>query len=367
VTKIKVLLISAAHPSDDQRIVGKIHNSLRLHYDVHLALPGLVTIPYDAIKIPRFKSIFWRIIACQPQFLLLFLMIRPQIVHIFMAELMPLGFIFKCLGAEVIYEVQENLYKKIPTKTWNTGWLLERVFRFFDRQARQYFHFVFTEKNYLHQYSTLSKPAAVIQNFAATHWLQLPMPQPRSPDFLYVGVISYERGLDVMLKALKILHLTHPNARLHLVGNTLFSIPKLTQDADYKAVESHVILHGFKPQIEAFALAKGCVGGLAVLKAVGDYADSYPTKLFDYMALGLPVITSDFELYRAVVLPQNAGFCVNPTDEAQLADRMSYLINNPQEAIKMGTNGRKSVVDHYNWPQEAQKLLAFYEGVVREL
>jgi glycosyltransferase involved in cell wall biosynthesis len=364
VTKTKILLISAAHLSDDQRVVGKIYNSLLVYYDVHLALPNVRSPLCSSMRIPRFKSIFWRILICQPQFLVLFLMIRPRVVHIFMAELIPLGFIFKCFGAEVIYEVQENLYKKIPTKTWNRGWLLEYIFRFFDQQARRHFHFIFTEKSYLKEYNNLSKYAAVIQNFATTNWLQLPMPVPKNPDFLYVGVISYERGLDTMLKALKIVLIKHPNARLHLVGNLLFSDYELTQDADYEAVKNSVVLHGFKPQNEAFAVAQHCVAGLAVLKAVGDYADSYPTKLFDYMALGLPVITSDFELYRAAVLPQNAGFCVNPTNEIHLAERMEYLIANEVERAKIGENGRKSVVEHYNWTQEEQKLRTLYNKII---
>ena len=48
-------------------------------------------------------------------------------------------------------------------------------------------------------------------------------------------------------------------------------------------------------------MAARATAGLALLKPVGDYPDSYTTKLFEYMALGLPVITSDFPLYRDVV------------------------------------------------------------------
>ena len=63
---------------------------------------------------PSSVKLWQRLLLTHPLALWYFLRFRPHIVHIFVAELLPLAFIFRWLGAEVIYEVQENLYKKIP-------------------------------------------------------------------------------------------------------------------------------------------------------------------------------------------------------------------------------------------------------------
>jgi glycosyltransferase involved in cell wall biosynthesis len=118
--------------------------------------------------------------------------------------------------------------------------------------------------------------------------------------------------------------------------------------------------HGYADQRDAFPYATGATAGLALLKPVGDYPDSYTTKLFEYMALGLPVITSNFPLYQAIVERYNCGFCISPENPKQIADALAYLIEYPKEAKAMGQRGRQAVEQFFNWDSEAQKLLNYY-------
>ena len=82
------------------------------------------------------------------------------------------------------------------------------------------------------------------------------------------------------------------------------------------------------------------------------------------MALGLPVVTSNFPLYRDIVERHQCGFCVSPNDPAQVANALSYLIEHPNEARAMGQRGRRAVEQFYNWTTEANKLLSFYERIL---
>ncbi len=372
----RILLLSTVHSTTDPRIAAKITPSLQEHYEVYQLLAGS---PKEALKhpqnrtdgaasttrflhLPYFQRLIWRLLFIHPQVLFKFLMIRPHIVQIFVAELLPLAFVFRWLGAEVIYEVQENLYKKLPLKSFNRGWIFERLFHYFDHRARRVFKFVFTEDAYLTEYQNLQKPYAIVHNFADPEWLSHPAPVPdrQQPTFFYAGVISFERAFDTMLSALATVKKKYPNVRLRLFGHVRISEKNLTERTDYQQVKENLVFHGYAPQPEAFAYVSEALAGIALLKPVGDYADSYPTKLFDYMALGLPVITSDLPLLRAVVEPHACGFCVSPYDAAQLAACMVACIQQPENLKQMGENGRKAIRETYNWEKEAEKLLNLY-------
>lgn len=359
----RVLLLSTVHPATDPRIVGKIAPALAEHYEVEILLPNQPP-PLDFwdVRMPFFKNLLLRVLLCHPLAFAKFLRFRPHIVHIFVAELLPLAFVFRWFGAEVIYEVQENLYKKIPLKSYNRGWLFERLFHYFDRKARRTFKFIFTEDAYLGEYQNLEKSYNVIHNFASSELLSIPAPVPDlvNPTFFYAGVISYERAFDKMLKALAIAKKSYPTVCLRLFGHLRVSEKNLHESLDYQAVKENLIFYGYMPQKEVFEYARNALAGIALLKPVGDYADSYPTKLFDYMALGLPVITSDLPLLRAVVEPANCGFCVSPYDADALAERMIWLIEHPEQLKEIGENGRMAVLEKYHW--EKDKLLEIYSA-----
>lgn len=364
-TRLRVLLLSTVHPATDPRIVGKIARSLENDYKVYVLLPEQPP-EFDLWKprMPFFKRVWMRFLVGYPLALAYFLRIRPAIVHIFVAELLPLAFVFRWLGADVIYEVQENLYKKIPLKSYNKGWVFERLFRYFDQKARRTFKLIFTEDAYLNEYQNLTKPYKVVHNFASSRWLSVPqsVPDVHQPTFFYAGVISYERAFDTMLGALAIVKKTYPNVCLRLFGHLRVAQQVLEESADYQLVKDNLVFYGYQPQEIAFKFIKGALAGIALLKPVGDYADSYPTKLFDYMALGLPVITSDLPLLRAVVEPNDCGFCVSPYDAETLAQRMIWCIENPENLQAMGKNGRQAVIETYNWDKAGEKLLKLYKA-----
>lgn len=363
----RILLLSTVHPANDPRIVGKIASTLSEKYEVVCMLANFKNqsnSPQSAqiILLPFFQKLIWRLLFVHPTVLFRFLIIRPQVVQIFVAELLPLAFAFRWLGAEVIYEVQENLYKKFPTKTYNRHSLFQQLFGYFDKKARQYFHFIFTEDSYLSEYQNIAKPSTVVHNFAHARWLTRPIPvlDKQNPAFFYAGVISNERAFDTMFEAIQMLKKEYPTIKLHLFGRS--NLLNMSQFNDYESLKSNIVFYGYTDQATAFEKATNSVAGLALLKPVGDYSESYPSKIFDYMALGLPVITSDFELYRAVVEDNQCGFCQSPYDAQKLSETMRLLIENPEKVKQMGENGRAAIKEKYSW--ETSKLLALYDVVL---
>ena len=85
-------------------------------------------------------------------------------------------------------------------------------------------------------------------------------------------------------------------------------------------------------------------------------------KLFEYMSAGIPIICTDFDLWKAIVNKHNCGICVKPNDEVGLYNAVEQLLNNKDLAYKMGQNGRNAVLTEYNWGKEKNKYLEVFSS-----
>lgn len=75
-------------------------------------------------------------------------------------------------------------------------------------------------------------------------------------------------------------------------------------------------------------------------------------KIFESMEAGLPVILSDVPLYRSIVDKYQCGICVNPNDTNSIESAIRYLIEHKHDAYQMGQNGRRAVLEEYNWDKQ---------------
>lgn len=366
----RVLCVSPAHPPGDPRILKTIE-TLADVYDVHSLLPWRTRT--SAGVLPTHPRLLVRVLLVHPVVCWYLLRLRPRILHIFMPELLPVALLFRCFGGRVVYEVQENLRLKFGRKPRNNHPALQVLFNGFDRLARRYCSFVFTEDSYLTEYTLLRLPYAIVHNFPernlATQTTQpltglpavaLPL-LPQTIHLGYLGLITLDRGLDTMLAVVAHLKQNGLTVNLHLLGRMAVDKATLHALPYYNDVAADLIVYGHVPQSVAFPILQQCTAGLALLKPLGDYPGSYPSKLFEYMNLGLPVITSNFPLYRSVVERHECGFCVDPTDIGTICAHIQRLVSNPGEANQLGLNGQRAAYDHYSWSTEAKKLLELYK------
>ena len=86
-------------------------------------------------------------------------------------------------------------------------------------------------------------------------------------------------------------------------------------------------------------------------------------KLFEAMQMGIPVICTDFILWKEIIEEWKCGICVNPHDIEAISDAIKYLIKNKDVAKEMGDNGRKAVMEKYNWKTQEKTLLEMYKGL----
>lgn len=173
---------------------------------------------------------------------------------------------------------------------------------------------------------------------------------------LYVGSITRARGLDEMVEAIG--RVQSSLARLVLVGN--FEDEQLRREAEALPGWQRVEFHGRLGRVQLREQLARSRAGLVILHPERNYVVSYPTKLFEYMAAGLPVIVSDFPFFRELLEPIGCAVFVDPLEPADLAAAIDELLADGGRAEAMGRRGAAAVAERLNWEAEARKLVDFY-------
>ena len=101
--------------------------------------------------------------------------------------------------------------------------------------------------------------------------------------------------------------------------------------------------------------------GIVIYQPAANHMESQPIKMFEFMAAGLPVVASNFPLWKGILEDAGCGICVDPTKADEVRDACIYMIEHPAEAQEMGRKGRTAILDKYSWTKEEQKLLDLYK------
>lgn len=117
-------------------------------------------------------------------------------------------------------------------------------------------------------------------------------------------------------------------------------------DKVYKHSDIGVALYHYSP------LCHGKVGNMS------------NNKLFEYMLLGMPVVCTDFVLWKDVIEKNHCGICVNPSDKIAIRNAIEYIASHPDEALEMGRNGQRMVLERYNWASQEKILLDVYKSIM---
>jgi len=293
---------------------------------------------------------------------------RADVCRFHDPELLPIGVLLKIFtGAKVIYDVHEDVPEQILTKHWIPRLLrrpLAGVFNAFEKLlARALDAVVVATEGIAEKFAHL-KPI-VVHNYPDLG--MLPKPCTRSGGgkekvLVYIGGISEIRGAMEMVQALE--HLSPVwDIRLDLIGK--FEPPDLEQELQALPGYRRVRFLGWMPPERVYTHLENADVGLVCLHPEPRFMIAWPVKLFEYMAAGLPVVASNFPLWKEIVEGNRCGVTVDPLDPKAIAQAIEYLLTHPEEAHQMGENGRRAVEEKYNWEREKEKLLELYEQLLK--
>lgn len=289
-----------------------------------------------------------------------------NVVHFHDPELIPLGLLLRLFGRKVIYDVHEDTPRQVLNKFW-----IPRVLRIpaswgvgmLEWIAGRVFDAVVAATPLIADRYPAGK-TILVQNFPIVGELEsincVPYVQ-RSNDFVYIGRVAKIRGASEMVRAIGLVDESY-GSRLDLAGD--YSPPTLVTALQELPGWEQVRSHGWADRQRVAKLLAGAKAGLVILHPTHSYPDAYPVKMFEYMGAGLPVIASDFPLWRRIVDDAGCGLLVDPLDCQAIADAMSWLLDHCDEAEAMGRRGREAVHGKYNWQSEASKLLQKYRELL---
>lgn len=288
-----------------------------------------------------------------------------DIYHFHDPELIPVGVKLKGVGKKVIFDIHENVALQIKDKEYLNPfvrYLFSKIYSVYEKiKVNKFDHVILAETSYFDYYPKVMEKKTVILNVPDIERTEKFIVQDRSAcedKLFYIGGISVNRGVDLVIDAFKSLKNDGYDISIDFVGPyDLKVISEFHLDEFGKSVK----FHGRLPLDLGLELSKTAKIGLSILKPIDNYKKSYSTKVFEYMAVGLPVITSNFELYKNVVEKNKCGLCVNPLDVKEIVDAIKYVLDNPDEANNMGKNGVLATRTVYNWCLEKDKLRNVYE------
>ena len=113
---------------------------------------------------------------------------------------------------------------------------------------------------------------------------------------------------------------------------------------------------------DGYEISRQSAIGMCIIHPMKNSVGSYPTKMFEYMAIGLPQITSHFELYKSVVEQHACGICVDPMQPEAIAGAIDSLLGNAALSEEMAMRGLHASTQ-YTWDSQFEKALAVYRSL----
>jgi len=277
------------------------------------------------------------------------------------------------LGIPAFLDMRENLsamYKsgrseRPVNSVLKPSWLV----RLYESRVMTRFHKIFTVSDELNQwvqsaYRVPSSRISTFCNYPSRPFLDLVEKARLSRNgkkangiirLIHTGYIRRNRGLQDVLRALRIVNQTDIKVVLRIVGEGTYLKP-LKALARQLSSEKYVeFIDMLPPHRVPEALADSDIGVCSYL--LNEQAhQTLPGKLFEYMSVGLPVLSSARKSVTRIIKEVDCGRIYKSRDPKKLASAIFDMISDQTRLKEMGINGREAILSRYNWKTNVDVL-----------
>jgi glycosyltransferase involved in cell wall biosynthesis len=359
---ISICHISTVHTRFDVRIFHKQCKSLSKIYEVnYIVADGKGDEIADGIKIfdvgLRQNNRLKRASIDSRNALRKALSLNCEIYHIHDPELLSIAIKLKKQSKKVIYDAHEDLPQQIYSKPYLKEWTkysVSKFVEFFENRWARRMNYIFTATPFIRdRFKLLNENTLDINNFPVLGELS-DVKFSKKRAVCYTGGITAERGIHNIVNSMLNLDIElilagAPDSELYL--NSLKNSESWSK-VDYR---------GLVNRLDLSQIMNESMAGIVTFLPYPNHINAQPNKIFEYMSAGIPVIGSNFPLWREIIEGNNCGICVDPESTDKISAAIKKLVNNPELAKTMGLNGVRAVENKYNWGIEENKLLRIYK------
>jgi glycosyltransferase involved in cell wall biosynthesis len=365
---MKIVHLTSAHPRYDTRIFLKMCRSVAAHgHQVTLVVADgkgdeiregveIVDVGASSGRLDRMTAAPGRVLQRARE-------LAADIYHLHDPELLPIARGLRRGGARVVFDSHEDYPAAMFSKPYIPAParpLAAAVFGLYERLVCRRLDGVIAATPFIRdKFLRQGVRCLDVNNYPMTDELASEVADgARNNEVCYIGGIGAIRGIREVVDAMG---RTRKGTRLSLGG----PFESETTKAEVAALPGWAKVDHLgnlsRPQVRD--VMGRSLAGIVTFLPLPNHVAAQPNKMFEYMSAGLPVIASNFPLWREIIEGNDCGLCVDPEDPADIAAAIDHLAGHPEDVLRMGANGRKAVLERYNWAVEEGKLLEFYGAV----
>ena len=362
-----VHLTTVHHPLDPRIFYKQVQSLRRAGFDVHLVAQHARSEVVDGVPITalsRTSGRYRRLLLLREAYHAA-RTLQADLYHIHDPELIPVAYALKrTTRGKIIYDMHEDYLGRGPVE----GRLIRALERWCFTWAD---HVVLAEASYQPIAKRAGVPYTTVLNYfqphATTH--VRPKPPPRHGlDVLYAGVQAYTRGLGILLDVAVQARETKLPLRVHLVGVCYRRRDRVAAEKRIAAEQLQGVVHRagwdrYLPwqAMEPYYLQADV--GAALLAPLPNYTGSIPTKFYEYLHYGLPILCSDFPQWRAFVERHRCGAAVDPGRPGEVLRVLRQWYEEPARYAELSANAAQAA-PQYHWAEMEARLVGLYRSLL---
>lgn len=372
--KVKVCHITTVHSPFDVRIFHKECRTLvRAGYEVYLIAQHDKEETVDGVNIiplSKVSSRLKRILFLSIKALLEAIKLNSDIYHFHDPELIPTGIILKFLGKNVIYDIHEY-YTEILLSSKNISVrnnIIKDILRFtlkfiLEKVPKYTFDWlIFPTESLKREFDSPLK-SSVLLNLPTIDEIEKhinPDSQERIFDIVFAGTVSPFR-MKFMLEIAQKLCLLEVNYKWLFVGIPSETIKWVYKNYKKEFLERYIVMVGRIPYEVLLKYLEKSKIGFNYHPFEKRFNVAIPMKVFEYMLVGLPVVSTALPELNCYLRNNIHAILVNSQNPLEYANALYDLIRNPGKASEIARNGRELILNQLNWEMsESSKLLRIY-------
>ena len=306
-----------------------------------------------------------RVLVTAPRAVLRAFGMRADLYHVHDPELIPWAWLLLLKRVPVVYDIHEDYVTSLLQKSYLPVPLRKfaaSLVSVLERLATGPFYRIIAERYYERRFPD----AFPVLNYPSGELLsEQPAFSENSEKVIYTGTVSEDRGaLNLAALAAK-----RPGLEVLVIGRCPVALSGRMKEAAGRG--ARLMLDGegrYVPfrEIMGHYRRGGLLAGVALFPDTLHYREKELTKFFEYMAAGLPIVASDFPVWKRLIEDNGVGLCVGAGDIDAVSGAIDRLRERPDEAAAMSERGRRLVADRFNWEREGQRLVGYYRKITGE-